>query len=91
MRSVQVTRSERILAAQEYATDLEDLRVRANAKLEEKGLPTVDYAKKDAEGDGDEDDVSPWTPEERLKMYREMAEQKAEQEKSKSHLDPVRR
>jgi hypothetical protein len=42
------------------------------------------------EEDGDEG-LSPWTPEERVRMYREMAEQKEEQERSKAHMNPKKR
>ena len=94
----QVTRTERIRAKQSLAAMRSELRDLARAKREEKGLPArrveviddddVEVEEDEAEG---EDGLSPWTPEERTRMYREMAEQKEEQEKSKSHLNPKKR
>jgi hypothetical protein len=93
----QVTRTERIRASQSLASMRSELRELAARKREEKGLPAsrvevVDdddvEIEQDVEGD---DGLSPWTPEERTRMYRELAEQKEEQEKSKSHMDPKKR
>jgi hypothetical protein len=90
----QVTRSERIRGTQALSSMRAELRELAVRKREEKGAsahgPVTDEGDVDEGGDDDEE-LSPWTPEERVRMYREMAEQKEEQERSKAHLQPKKR
>ncbi len=91
---VQVTRSERIRGAQSLSGMRAELRELAVAKRLEKGSSAhaaVASEGGEAEDEEGEDGLSPWTPEERVRMYREMAEQKEEQERSKSHMQPKKR
>lgn len=84
----QITRSERIVAGQKFGELRAELRRLANEKRVSKGLPTVAHC---AAGDEDDDGTSEWSPEERTRMYREMAEEKEAQEASRSHMDPKKR
>ena len=82
-----ITRSERIAAQQAWREMRSELRVLAAARREEKGLPPPP-PQPQCEGD---EDTEPWSPEARLRMYRELAEQKAEQEAGRRHLEPAKR
>jgi len=83
----EITRSERILAQQSWRGLRNELRSLADAKRVEAGLPPAPRPPPE-EG---EEDLEPWCPETRVKMYREMAEQKAEVEKNKSANAPKKR
>lgn len=78
----EVSRTERIQAQQRWKSLRAELRQLANDKRVEKGLPQVEQPV------DPDDDTEPWTPEARVRMYRELAEQKAEQEKSRRGNEP---
>lgn len=82
----EITKTERITSLQIFRKIQNELRTLANEKRIEKGLPQVQYQPVD-----ENDENEPWTPEARIRMYREMAEQKAEQEKSRKALEPQER
>ena len=82
----EITKTERITAQQIFRKIRTELRTLANEKRIEKGLPQIPYQPVD-----ENDENEPWTPEARIRMYREMAEQKAEQEKSRKALEPQER
>lgn len=83
----EITRSERIRAQQDWRSLRTDLRARANDVRVTKGLPRAP----EPPSDDPDDDSEPWCPETRTKMYREMAEQKEEQEKRKRVNEPNKR
>jgi protein TilB len=83
----EITRSERIRAQQDWRALRADLRARAAAAREAKGLPKAPEPPRD----DPDDDSEPWCPETRTKMYREMAEQKEEQEARKRQNEPRKR
>lgn len=56
------------------------------------GASTVGAKPSSGDGsDDDDDETSAWTPEARVKMYREMAESKAEAEARKREMEPKKR
>lgn len=80
---VQITRSARILADQQLPHLRLELRELAATKRAEKAAaePVVVNT----------DEATPYTPEVRTAMYEELAEQKAEQEARRSHMQPRER
>jgi len=86
----EITRTERILAAQEFPMLQKELRILAKAKIAEKkaagdendgdddDAPMVEDI--DDELVDDEEECTPYTPESRNEMYLELAEQKKEKE-----------
>lgn len=80
-----VTRTERIQAQQNYVRNRNELRKLAAAKREEKGLPKAE------EPIDSDDDLTPWTPEARVKMYREMGERKEAEERRRRDMEPKKR
>lgn len=83
----EITRSERITAQQDWRALRADLRARAAVVREEKGLPPAPPPPRE----DPDDDTEPWCPETRTKMYREMAEQKEEQDRRKRANEPSKR
>jgi protein TilB len=84
----EISKSDKISAAQRYKDLLTELRALAAAKRQSKGLEAVVHSGAGTEAD---DDSEPWCPETRTKMYREMAESKLEQEKRKEEMQPKKR
>lgn len=82
----EVPRSERIAAQQRWRELRGELRLRAAERREAKGLPPAPPPSQE-EG---ENDTEPWSPEARLRMYRELAEQKESQEAGRKHMEPPR-
>ncbi len=81
-----IARSERILAQQAWRGLRDELRALALAACAAAGLPPPPPPPRD-----DDDDTEPWSAEGRVRMYREMAEQKAEAEAKKRVNEPRRR
>ena len=79
----EITRSERILAQQAWRGLRLELRALAAAAAAAAGLPPPPPPPRD-----DDDDTEPWSAEGRVRMYREMAEQKAEAEARKRVNEP---
>lgn len=91
-----VTRTERIRALQRLPALTAELRPLAAARRDEKASQSAEAAAAaaaaaaavsaaGAAGD-DEDESSPWCPEERVKIAREVAAQKAEDDKKHDHM-----
>jgi protein TilB len=78
----EVSRTERIQATQRFRGLRAELRELADAKRVEKGLPKVEPVR------DPDDDTEEWSPEARVRMYRELAEQKEAQEKSRRVNEP---
>ena len=78
-----ITRGMRIVADQQLPKLSVELRTLAAAKAAEKaGKAPVDMDALDV------DEAAPYTPEVRVKMYEEVAEQKAEKEAKQNHMKP---
>lgn len=86
----EITRTERILASQEFPMLQKELRALAAAKIAEKKAEGQDIGGEDDDMPlvedidddvcDDEDECTPYTPESRNEMYLELAEQKKEKE-----------
>jgi len=87
----EVSRTERIQSQQQLRGLRAELRVLAAAKREEKGLPRVEEPPPEEDEEGGDDDAEPWSPEARVRMYREMAEQKEEKERARRANEPRER
>lgn len=81
------TRSERITARQQLPSLRVQLHALANEVRHAKGMPQEAMKQQEADG-GEEEKAEPYTPEVRTRMYREMAEQKAEQESRRRAMEP---
>jgi protein TilB len=82
----EITRGSRILADQQFPKLALELRDLAAAKRAEKAAKApVDMASLNV------DDACAYTPEVRVKMYEEIAEQKAEKEERANHMKPKER
>lgn len=82
-----IVRSERIAAVQAFSKLREDLRVLAQHTRLSKGVAVAPSAGAGGSAEADE----AWTPESRVRMYKEMAESKAETEKRKKDMAPQKR
>jgi protein TilB len=87
----EINRTERIEACQRVAALRAELRALANAKRLEKGHAAVEYARGATDEADDENAAEAWTPENRVKMVREMAERKSEQEARRRDREPAKR
>jgi protein TilB len=87
----EINRTERIEACQRVSALRAELRALANAKRAEKGHAAVEYARGATEETDDENAAEAWTPENRVKMVREMAERKSEQEARRRDREPAKR
>lgn len=87
MDGKEFTRADRITARQRVSALREELHILANEARERKGLPQEEPRARS----NSDDEAEPYTPEVRVRMYREMAEQKAEQEARKKHMEPRER
>ena len=82
----EINKAERIQAQQQLKKLRAELRILAANKREEKGLPVEEYIPI-----GDDDENEPWTPATRVRMYKEMAEQKEEKEARQRAMEPKER
>lgn len=85
-----VVRAERITARQSLRENEAELRRLAAEVRARKGLP-VAAAAASAADDADENGAEPWSPEARVAMYRELAEQKEEKERRRREMEPPKR
>jgi len=82
----EINKAEKIQAQQQLKKLRSELRILAAFKREEKGLPVEEYIPQ-----GDDDENEPWTPATRVRMYKEMAEQKEEKEARQKAMEPKER
>ena len=82
----EINKAEKIQAQQQLKKLRAELRILAAFKREEKGLPVEEYIPQ-----GDDDENEPWTPATRVRMYKEMAEQKEEKEARQRAMEPKER
>lgn len=87
----EITRTERIEAAQRMPVLRAKLRELANEKRASRGEAPVEYVRSAADEADDENATAPWTPETRVQMAREAAERKAEQEARRKEREPAKR
>lgn len=86
-----VTRAERITARQALRAHEAELRRLADDVRARKGLPAAPAASASKADDADENGAEPWSPEARVAMYRELAEQKEEKERRRREMEPPKR
>jgi protein TilB len=86
----EVTRAERLSARQRFRAYESELRGLAASKRAAKGLPAAVAAASQADA-AESDGAEPWSPEARVAMYRELAEQKEEKERQRRELEPPKR
>lgn len=86
-----VTRSERILASQQLEGLSAELKTMARRMRAEKGAEEAGGVSETKGAEGDDDDRCDWTPETRVEIAEEQAEQKRQEEARRKEMAPPER